>query len=244
MWRASLACGGNDGDQPGRWLGTESKDVSATGPSRTYRAVMACAWPIVAWWGRLEVVGLRRLPADGPVLLVANHDSHWDPVVVGVAALRRRHVGAIAKASMWRVPILRRVLDRMGQHPITRGRVDRGEFRRIVDALAAGECVGIFPEGGLSHGRKLRAYSGAGWFAKAVPGTTTVCVAISGSVDIARFPRRPQLRVEFFEPIDGQPRAGETSIGVSRRLLYEIRDRVPPVNNHRPERTNRTFRSS
>jgi hypothetical protein len=34
----------------------------------------------VAWWGRLTVEGLETVPAQGPVLVVPNHDSQWDPV--------------------------------------------------------------------------------------------------------------------------------------------------------------------
>ena len=73
-------------------------DVRSVEPSLTYRAVMAFATPIVRWWGRLEVVGLPGLPENGPTLLMVNHDSAWDPLVVGVAA-GKRQIRALAKAS-------------------------------------------------------------------------------------------------------------------------------------------------
>jgi 1-acyl-sn-glycerol-3-phosphate acyltransferase len=38
-----------------------------------------------AWWGRLRVSGLELVPARGPLIVVANHDSQWDPVVVALA---------------------------------------------------------------------------------------------------------------------------------------------------------------
>ncbi|HWP32942.1 MAG TPA: 1-acyl-sn-glycerol-3-phosphate acyltransferase, partial [Solirubrobacterales bacterium] len=58
-------------------------------PSPMYRTAMAVCRPATAW-GRLRVEGLEVLPESGPVLVVGNHDSHWDPVTVGIAAIRRR----------------------------------------------------------------------------------------------------------------------------------------------------------
>ena len=70
--------------------------------TRTYRVAMALNRP-VAWWGRLKVDGLDSLPSTGPLLVVGNHDSHWDPLMVGMAALRRRQIRALAKSTLWDV---------------------------------------------------------------------------------------------------------------------------------------------
>jgi 1-acyl-sn-glycerol-3-phosphate acyltransferase len=193
----------------------------------TYRAVMALATPIVRWWGRLEVVGEQVLPASGPAVLIANHDSAWDPLVLGVAALRRRQLRALAKSSLWKARPVAWVLDHMGQIPIDRGRGDLEAMSAAIDALAAGACIGIFPEGTVSRGLPLRPLSGAGRVALAVPGATIVCAAVSGSVDVVRFPKRPKIRVEFFEPTDGPPREGESAIGLARRTTADVRAVAP-----------------
>ena len=195
----------------------------------TYRIVMALAWPIVRWWGRIEVVGVEVLPLSGPIMLVANHDSHWDPVVVGVAANHRRQVRALAKASLWKSRPLAWVLDGMGQIPIERGRGDTKALAVAIERLEQGACIGVFPEGTISQGRALRALSGAGRLALAVPECHVVCATITGAVDIARFPKRPRLRIEFFEPRDGQPRQGETAVALTKRTMAEIRAAAPPV---------------
>jgi 1-acyl-sn-glycerol-3-phosphate acyltransferase len=199
----------------------------------TYRIVMAVATPIVRWWGRLEVVGLDQLPATGGVALFANHDSQWDPLVVGVAAVHRRQVRALAKASLWKYRPVAWVLNHMGQIPIERGRGDLEAMSAAVDQLRAGGCVGIFPEGTTSRGQALRPLSGAGRLALAVPEARVICASITGAVDIARFPHRPRIRVAFFEPADGQAQPGETAIGVTRRAMSEIRERAPFVSNRR-----------
>jgi 1-acyl-sn-glycerol-3-phosphate acyltransferase len=198
--------------------------------SLVYRIVMLLVTPALRWWSRLEVVGLELVPVTGPTLLLANHDSNWDPLVVGVATAHRRQIRALAKAELWnRSRALAWVMDQMGQFKITRGRADRAELDAVRSALAAGACVGVFPEGKLSRGLKLRAFSGAGWLAKSEPAPHILAVTITGVCELARFPNRPRIRVTFFEPIGGQRRVGESSIGLSRRVLAEIRDRAAPV---------------
>lgn len=194
-----------------------------------YRLVMLLVAPIIRSWGRLEVRGLEQLPGRGPCLLIGNHDSHWDPLVIGVAALPVRPIRALAKSSLWRSAALAWILDGMGQFPITRGVADRAELAAVTAGLARGQCVGIFCEGTISRGQQLRAYSGAGWLARSVPSSRAVGVAVTGSVDIVRFPRRPWIKVEFFSLREGDRRPAESSIGFSRRALAELREKAPAV---------------
>src|SRR3712207_5222550 len=102
-----------------------------------YRMVMAAAGPIVRWWGRLEVVGMDNLPRHGATIIPANHDSAWDPVVIAFAARRHRQIQALAKASLWKNPLLGWVLDGMGQIPVRRGQADAGALDAAVQGLSA-----------------------------------------------------------------------------------------------------------
>jgi 1-acyl-sn-glycerol-3-phosphate acyltransferase len=199
--------------------------MSAVSP--TYRFVMAACTPAVKWWGRLEVSGLEHLPAEGPVLLAGNHDSYWDPVAIGIAGLPRRQVCALAKSSMWKIRGLSKVLDGMGQIPIDRGAGDHRALDRAIEELRAGACIGVFPEGTRSLGRSLRARSGFGRLADAVPGAAIVCATVEGTVDIPRFPKRPKVRVRFFAPEGGPRRDGETPGELSARLMEDIRRHAP-----------------
>ena len=192
-----------------------------------YRAVMAVTTPAVGWWGRLEVQGLEHLPLDGPVLLAGNHDSYWDPIAVGSAALPRRQIKALAKASLWK-PGLGKVLDGMGQIPIDRGAGDARALDQAVEELRRGACIGVFPEGTRSLGRELRARSGIGRLAEAVPEAQVVSCTVECTVDIPKFPtNRPSVRVTFFKPPGGGLQAGESPGEFAQRLLAEIRDRAP-----------------
>lgn len=196
--------------------------------TRTYRLAMAACRPVVGGWGRLEVSGLEHLPAEGPVLLAGNHDSYWDPVAVGIAGLPRRQIQALAKSSLWK-PGLGRVLDGMGQIPIDRGRGDAHAMDRAIAELRAGACIGIFPEGTRSKGKELRARSGFGRLAAEVPEAQVCCVAVTGTVDIPRFPHRPRVTVRFFTPSGGGLQPGEDAAALGARLLAEIRALAPIV---------------
>jgi 1-acyl-sn-glycerol-3-phosphate acyltransferase len=197
--------------------------------TRTYRLAMAVCVPIVSLWGRLQVEGLEALPRSGPTLIVANHDSQSDPLAVGVAARKRRQIRALAKRSLWDKPGLGRVLDGMGQIPIERAAGDTGALARAIEALRGGACIGVFPEGTISVGRRLRARSGVGRLALEVPEAHLVCATVQGTPSFARFPQRPRVRVRFFEPASGQTDPSEKAAELSQRLLDELRALAPPV---------------
>jgi 1-acyl-sn-glycerol-3-phosphate acyltransferase len=197
-------------------------------PTRTYRVAMSVNLP-VARWGRLEVSGVDTLPASGPLLLVGNHDSHWDPVMIGLAARKRRMIRALAKSTLWDVRGLAPVLDGMGQIPIVRGAGDAQALANAIEALRGGSCIGVFPEGTRSRGKVMRARSGVGRLALEVPEAHVSCVAVSGTTDLTGFPRRPWIKVRFFDPTGGQPRPDEDPGELSARLLDEIRAFSPPT---------------
>jgi 1-acyl-sn-glycerol-3-phosphate acyltransferase len=195
--------------------------------TRTYSTVMTVTSPVIRTWGRLEVSGLDALPTDGPTLVIANHDSYWDPLAVGVAGRTRRQIRALAKSTLWKAPPLGWILDGMGQIPIVRGGADTQALDIAIRELAAGACIGMFPEGTISRGTRLRARSGAGRLALAVPEARIVCAAVQGTVDIIRVPKRPSIRVEFFGPSSGQARPGESASELMVRVVDDLRAHAP-----------------
>ncbi|HET8954561.1 MAG TPA: lysophospholipid acyltransferase family protein [Solirubrobacterales bacterium] len=200
--------------------------------TRTYSVAMAVNLP-VAWWGRLKVEGLEAIPESGPLLILGNHDSHWDPVMVGIAARKRRQIRALAKSELWDVRGLAPILNGMGQIPIQRGKGDKDALAKAIETLRAGACIGVFPEGTRSKGKVLRARSGIGRLALEVPEAHVTLVAIDGTTELTGFPRRPHLHLRFFDPVSGQPRPGEDPGALSARLLSEIRELVPPKLSYR-----------
>jgi 1-acyl-sn-glycerol-3-phosphate acyltransferase len=193
-----------------------------------YDAIVRLLRP-VAWWGRLRTEGLELVPERGPLLVVPNHDSQWDPVLVGLALRPRRQLRFLARASLWRIPGLGPILHGLGQIPIRRAAGDAAALEQAVEALRTGEAVCVFPEGGLSWGERLRARSGVGRLARSCPGARVLLCAVQGTTEYARFPRRPRVRVAFFAPGEGDRRPHEGPAELAARLLEEIRARVPPT---------------
>jgi 1-acyl-sn-glycerol-3-phosphate acyltransferase len=196
--------------------------------TKTYRVAMAICSPM-RWWSSMEVEGLEVLPRSGPVLIVGNHDSQTDPLFIGMAARRRRQIRALAKSDLWKKRGLSAVLNGMGQIPIERAAGDANALVNAIAALREGRCIGVFPEGTISVGRKLRARSGIGRLALEVPEAKIVCVAHTGTPDFARFPKKPRVKLRFFEPASGQTEPGEDPGALSQRLLDEIRAIAPQV---------------
>src|SRR2546423_12138247 len=145
--------------------------------TRTYRLAMAVCRAL-APWGRLRVEGREALPRGGPVVRPSTHASRMDPVIIGVAAAPRRQIRALAKSSLWDIRGLGPILDGMGQIPIERAAGDADALAQAIRALRGGACIGVFPEGTITCGRKLRARSGIGRPALQVSEARLVCVAI------------------------------------------------------------------
>ncbi|HEX3337398.1 MAG TPA: lysophospholipid acyltransferase family protein [Jatrophihabitans sp.] len=192
-----------------------------------YRVVLAVGGPIMNRWSRMTVTGLECLPRTGPVLLVGDHDSYWDPIAIAVAARDVRQIRALAKSSLWKNKILGRLMTGMGHIPIERGVSNDEAMTTAIEELRRGICIGIFPEGTRSLGVPLRARSGVGRLAEAVPEAITVGVRTNGSVDVVRVPRRPSISVEFFRPRGGQLHAGESAAEFADRLVLELREGAP-----------------
>ncbi len=193
-----------------------------------YRAVVTVATPVMRPWSRLTVTGADLLPRSGPALLVANHESYWDPIALAVAAADRRQIRALAKHTIWKFKPVGLLMDGMGHIPIRRGVGDAEALETAVRELRAGACIGIFPEGTRSLGRELRARSGAGRLAAAVPEAVVVCARVRGTTDVVRLPKRPDVSVEFFLPSPGGLQPGETPSDFMTRVMAEIRADTPP----------------
>ncbi len=114
-------------------------------PSGIYRIVRGIARVVVLPLVRLRVEGAHHLPARGPFILVANHQSVLDPVLVQASCPRPVHT--LTKSSQFGTPPFGWLLPRILARPARRYRVDAQVVRIMLRRLAQGEVVGIYPEG-------------------------------------------------------------------------------------------------
>lgn len=199
-----------------------------------------------------------RIPATGPVILVPNHVSHFDPLVVAHYIFRSgRWPRFLGKASVWKVPIIGYLLTKTRQIPVERGSVEAVKsLDTLVEALKEGGAVVIYPEGTTTRHPDLWPMRGKTGAARLALLTGAPVVPIANWGPQAIFDprtnrlklRRSQVTVTTGEPIDlsrwdgAEPTRAvleqmteQIMLGV-RDLLAEIRDGEPPALHDRPAR--------
>jgi 1-acyl-sn-glycerol-3-phosphate acyltransferase len=159
---------------------------------------------------RVRVHHAGRIPATGPVVLVANHSALVDgPLLIGL--LGRRAV-FLVKREMFRGP-LAALLVRLGQLPVRRGATDPAPLRAAVVVLRGGGLVGVFPEGTRGSGDVTAAHHGAAWLAR-MAGASVLPVVIRGTRrPMGARPRiRPRVDVLVGTPLAIAPGGGRAGL--------------------------------
>lgn len=184
---------------------------------------------------RYEVRGKHHLPIEGHgTLLVANHLSHLDSIIIAVAAYPRKRLIHFGGAKDFMEKWYFRWTKYEGAFPVGRGPGEREKaIRTAARLLNDGSSVGIFPEGRRSRTGVIgEARPGAGWIASLSRDALVVPVFLWGTQHIMppyTFGVRPgaKVLVVFGEPIalDSEV-GGQPSIEYSRRVVSQIMSQV------------------
>jgi len=170
---------------------------------------------------RIRVEGLSRVPASGPVVLVANHSTLIEPQVI-FGMLPRRSVFLVKSELV--SGVLGWFLVRIGQLAVHRGSADRAALAAAVRVLRGGGLLGVFPEGTRGPGDVERAEQGAAWLVRAT-GAVVLPVATRGTLRPPGSRRRfrPKLDVLVGEPFALTVQRGRSGLG---EATEEIRKRL------------------
>lgn len=201
---------------------------------------------VVAMVSRLTLArqrGRRRaaqtLP-DGPIIVISNHTSYADGVLLALACRRLgRSLRLLATGGVFQAPVIGRMAKRLGFIPVERGSASAADsLEAAVEALAAGEAVGLYPEGRITRDPAMwpeRAKTGAVRLALRT-GAPIVPVAMVGAHNVVSRRRivtrlvknliiRPKVLVEVGAPIDVKALVGhrdDSSIEVIRDVADEV----------------------
>jgi 1-acyl-sn-glycerol-3-phosphate acyltransferase len=117
-----------------------------------YSLAKGAFYPGLRWGLKWTIEGGDRIPTTGPAIVASNHISYLDPLTLAWLADRRgRRVRFLAKAELFDKAGLGAALRSVHQIPVQRGSQDAAaSLVAAVDALRAGECVTVFPEGTIS----------------------------------------------------------------------------------------------
>ncbi len=214
------------------------------------RGAVALVKPVMIMMSRRDWHGMENIPSAGPVIVVANHIGHADPLVLAHFVYDSgRWPVFLAKAAVFRWPLVGRWLRAVEQTPVERGTVDAVKaLEEAVAAVRAGKCVVVYPEGTTTKEPDLwpmRGKTGAArlWLATGAP---VVPVAMWGPERIFD-PRTRKLRpkpqtpvtVVAGPPIDLSAWAGENANAavlaeITERIMLVLRDMVADIRGGTP----------
>ena len=118
---------------------------------------------------RMKYIGLENIPAEGPAIMICNHVSYMDGVIIDSAC--NRTVRFVIDEKIFNVPAVKYFMGLYGAIPILPNRqsVDKA-LQEVSKALRRGELVCIFPEGQLTYtGNMSRFRFGIEWMLKNDP---------------------------------------------------------------------------
>ena len=152
---------------------------------------------------RLKVTGQQNIPQDGPFIIVANHSSLLDPIILGVSI--KPKIIFVAAAYLFKIGWLGYLLRKANSIPVQREN-DIKAIKQSLKILQQGGVLGIFPEGGIDRQKNnLPVRAGAAYLATKV-GVPIVPIKIKGADKVlprgAKFIRSlNKIEVEIKKPI-------------------------------------------
>lgn len=101
--------------------------------------------PVLHVYFRSRIYGAEHVPLSGPLVVVSNHASHFDPPIVSNCVTRP--VAFMAKEELFNIPVLGKAIRLYGAYPVKRGAADRSAIREALALLEQNWAVGIFLQG-------------------------------------------------------------------------------------------------
>jgi 1-acyl-sn-glycerol-3-phosphate acyltransferase len=173
---------------------------------------------------RVRYSGQKNIPAEGSVLVVSNHQSHFDPPLVGIAC--GRHMNFLARGSLFNFGPFGRAINSLNAIPIDREGIGLSGIKESLKRLKRGEMLLIFPEGTRTPDGEIKPFR-PGFTSLAVrSGAAILPVAIEGAYQCwpktHTFPWPGKIRVHYGQPILPQDYKGMDE----RDLLVLVEKRV------------------
>ncbi len=132
---------------------------------------------------RFRRLHLGRFPESGPVLVVCNHQSHFDPPMIGLC-VRNRQFRPLARASLFRNPVFARIIGALNAIPLRDNEGDIQAIRAALAQLRAGEVVSVFPEGSRTPDGEIKEFQRGATLLLKRARCPVVPMAIEGAFDI------------------------------------------------------------
>lgn len=174
----------------------------------------------------LKVFGVHNVPKRGGVLLLANHQSYLDPVLIGVRL--HRPLSFLAKSELFENGALAWLIRSLNAFPVRQGAGDVGAVRETIRRLQEGHALVVFPEGTRTEDGEMQPLQSGFALVARKAGVPIVPVAIHGAYRAwgkGRKFRAGPIRVSFGPPVDvAEVRPSEIVKRVERTLNRQFAD--------------------
>jgi 1-acyl-sn-glycerol-3-phosphate acyltransferase len=177
--------------------------------------------------------GRRRWPMTGPLLIIANHESFWDPPIVGVAVGRR--VAYMARKTLWNNRAMAWFMNTVGTFPVDQEGIGLDGIKMALKKLQQGEAVVVFPEGTRTEDGKLGPFMQGIALLVRKSKATVLPVGLGGAYEAWPIHATKPKWAPIWGPphpasiaaVVGQPIASETLVAMEpKAMLAYLRDRV------------------
>lgn len=221
------------------------------------RLALPFARPAMAPYAHVEISGIEHVPAEGPVILVANHRSYFDTMVMAMVVARAgRTARFLGKREVFEAPVLGQIAAAFGGIPVSRGTGSDAPLQAAIAALAAGELVALMPQGTIPRGpaffdpelkgrwgaARLAAATGAPVVPVGLWGTEAVWPRSARVPNILQFTDPPDVRATVGPPVELKYKSPDAD---TRRIMKAITRLLPPEARRRrqptPEELARTY---
>jgi putative phosphoserine phosphatase/1-acylglycerol-3-phosphate O-acyltransferase len=188
---------------------------------------------------RIEFDGLENIPETGPAILVFNHRSYFDPIVMGVVIAKTgRNVRGLGKKEVFDVPLVGRLMKASGGIRVDRGTGSDEPLDAAIAAVEAGELLMVAPEGTIPRGPaffdpELKGRWGAARIAAATR-APVIPIGLWGTEKVwprsARLPKfsltdRPTVTASVGPPVELKYRSPEAD---TKRIMKALSAQLPP----------------
>ena len=144
---------------------------------RFYRFAKVVCNVVCKLWFKLEYYGMENLPTDRGYILVGNHQSYWDPVMMGLKL--NTTLTFMANEKLFHKPVLAPIIRGLGAFPVNLKKPDMTAIRTAKKVVKDGKVLALFPEGTRSHDGKLLKFKGGVIYIASVTGEDVVPVCIT-----------------------------------------------------------------
>jgi len=133
-----------------------ARRASQFNPARGYRSIQVIVASLWRSLAGLTVTGTENIPRTGPFILVANHQSVIDPILV--QAVCPRALNTMAQSTQFGAPVLGRIMAYLHSFPVRRFQIDPQAVRIALRRLQQGQGVCVYPEGERSWDGALQPF--------------------------------------------------------------------------------------